>query len=257
MRNELKRRLAEGDRVYGCWLGGAHPGAAELLAHAGYDFLILDNEHGPADLETSLSVMRAAEAAGCPLIVRVPWNDPVYVKRILDAGAQSLMIPMIENREAAEAAVSACRYPPAGTRGYAALSQRCTRWSLWPDYLARWQSELLVIAQIESAAAAGRAQSIAAVDGVDLVLIGVNDLGGTLGHLEGGLAHPDVAAAVHRAEAGIRAAGKPMATVPSAMRTTPELFAAGYQLVAGAVDMMLLAKAARADVEAARSAMQA
>ncbi|MEZ5823786.1 MAG: aldolase/citrate lyase family protein [Geminicoccaceae bacterium] len=253
--NSLKKRVKAGDRLYGAWLGLPSAATAELMAHAGYDFLILDNEHGAASLETAVDVMRACDAAGCPLVIRVPWNDPVYIKRILDAGALSLMIPMIEDAVEARAAIDACRYPPQGRRGYAALAQRCTRWSMWPDYLANWSNELFVIGQIESAKAAGNARAIAEVDGIDMVLIGINDMGGSIGHLEGGLAHPDVAKIVHKAEAGIREGGKPMATVPSAMRTTGELFEAGYQLVAGAVDSILLARAAMGDVENVRKAM--
>ncbi|MEZ5848109.1 MAG: aldolase/citrate lyase family protein [Geminicoccaceae bacterium] len=253
--NSLKERVKAGDRLYGAWLALSSATTAELMAYAGFDFLILDNEHGAASLETSVDVMRACDAAGCPLVVRVPWNDQVYIKRILDAGATSLMIPMIEDADEARAAVNACRYPPQGRRGYAALGQRCARWSMWPDYLQRWSEELFIIGQIESARAAANARAIAEVDGIDMVLIGINDMGGSIGHLEGGLAHPDVAKIVHQAEAGIRDGGKPMGTVPSAMRTTGELFEAGYQLVAGAGDGVLLAKAACADVANARKSM--
>lgn len=250
--NSLKQRIKAGDKLYGAWLAFPDAGVAELMAHAGYDFLVLDNEHGAASLETAVDVMRACDATGCPLVIRVPWNDHVYIKRILDAGATSLMIPMLENADEARAAIDACRYPPQGKRGYAAKAQRCTRWGMWPDYLDRWSDELLVIGQIESATAARNAKSIAEVDGIDIVLIGINDMGGSIGHLEEGLAHAEVAKVVHEAEAGIRAGGKPMATVPSAMRNTAELFEAGYQMVAGAVDSMLLAGAARADIEAVR-----
>ena len=188
-------------------------------------------------------------------MVRVPWNDPVYLKRILDAGAISLMVPMVESDDEARKAVAACRYPPMGHRGYAARAQRCTRWGEWLDYLERWNDELLLIAQIESADAAAKAHEIAEIDGIDVVLIGVNDLGGTLGHLEEGLANPAVAAAVAMAENGIKTAGKPMASVPSALFTTKDLFERGYQIVAGAVDSMLLASAAKEDVVTARTSI--
>lgn len=255
MTNALKARLAAGDQVYGCWLGMAHAGIAELLAHSGFDFVIFDNEHGAGSLETAVEVMRACEAGNCPVIVRVPWNDPVYLKRILDAGAQSLMIPMLETPQEAVAAVSACRYPPHGTRGYAAAAQRCTRWNTRADYLANWNDELLIIGQIESAGAAAQAEAIAKTDGIDVVLIGINDMGGSLGHLENGLGHPDVAAAAQLAEDGIKASGKPMASVPSALHSTHGLFARGYQLVGGAVDSLLLMGAAKTDVENARMGM--
>jgi 4-hydroxy-2-oxoheptanedioate aldolase len=249
----LKARILAGEPVYGAWLALADADVAELMAHAGYDFLVLDQEHGPGSLETALDVMRAAAAAGCALVVRVPWNDPVYLKRILDAGATAVMVPMLEDAEAARAAVAACRYPPAGSRGYAAASQRCTRWGKDAEYLARWNDEVLIMGQLESAKAAANAAEIAAVDGIDVPFIGINDMAGSIGRL-GQLDHPDVRRLVESCEAALRKSGKPLGTVPSAMRTTPELFAAGYTVVAGAVDSMLLRRAAVADVEANRPA---
>jgi 4-hydroxy-2-oxoheptanedioate aldolase len=251
--NRLKRRVAAGEQVYGAWLSLASPAVAELMAGAGFDFLIVDQEHGAGSLQDAAHMLRAIEAMGCPAIVRVPWNDQVYIKRILDLGAQSLMIPMVESAEEAEAAVAACRYPPLGRRGYAAPAMRCSGYGLAPDYVARAHEELFLIVQIESAAAAERAEAIAAVAGVDMVLIGVNDLAGSIGRLER-LDHPEVDALVRRAEAGIRAAGKPLGTVPSARRDTAGLFADGYRLVAGAGDSILLCQAARAHLAAVRAA---
>lgn len=255
MTNSLKARIAAGDQLYGCWLGMAHAGTAELLAHSGYDFLIFDNEHGAASIETAVDAMRACAAGGCPVVVRVPWNDPVYLKRILDAGATNLMIPMLENAQEAASAVSACRYPPHGTRGYAAAAQRCTRWGTDTDYLKNWNDELLIIGQIESKAAAEQSEAIARTDGIDVVLIGINDMGGSIGHLEGGLGHDEVRELSEIAEAGIKAAGKPLASVPSALYSTHGLYSRGYQMVGGAVDSLLLMGAAKTDVTEARMGM--
>ncbi len=177
----LKKRILAGEPVYGAWLGLANANVAELLAHTGYDFLVLDQEHGPGSLESAMDVMRAAEAAGCPLVVRVPWNDSVYLKRILDAGATAVMVPMLEDAEAARAAVAACRYPPHGIRGYAAPSQRCTRWGKQADYLARWNDELLIMGQLESETAVKNALAIASVDGIDVPFVGINDMAGSIG----------------------------------------------------------------------------
>lgn len=245
----LKARIRAGEPVYGAWLALADANVAELMAHAGYDFLVLDLEHGPSSIATAQDVMRAAEAAGCALVVRVPWNDPVFLKRILDAGATSVMIPMLEDADAARAAVAACRYPPAGTRGYAAASQRCTRWGKEADYVGTWNDTLLIMGQLESAKAASNAAAIAAVDGIDVPFIGINDMAGSIGRL-GQLDHPEVRALVGRCETALQASGKPLGTVPSAMRGTPELFAAGFNVVAGAVDAMMLRAAALADVAA-------
>jgi 4-hydroxy-2-oxoheptanedioate aldolase len=245
----LKARIGSGEPVYGAWLALADANVAELMAHAGYDFLVLDLEHGPGSIAIAQDVMRAAEAAGCALVVRVPWNDPVFLKRILDAGATSVMIPMLEDADAARAAVAACRYPPAGIRGYAAASQRCTRWGKTADYVGTWNDTLLIMGQLESATAAANAAAIAAVDGIDVPFIGINDMAGSIGRL-GQLDHPDVKTLVGRCETALKASGKPLGTVPSAMRATPELFAAGFTVVAGAVDAMLLRAAALTDVAA-------
>lgn len=249
--NRIRERIAAGDQLYGCWLGLGSPALAELLGCAGYDFLIVDQEHGPGSLADGAAMMRACDATGCPAIVRVPWNDQVYLKRILDLGAQSLMIPMVENAEEAAAAVAACRFPPAGRRGWAAPSMRCSRYGFVPDYTGRANDELFIIAQIESAGAAERAREIAAVDGIDMVLIGVNDLAGSIGLLEQ-LDRPEVDRLVRMAEEGVRAAGKPLGTVPSARRDTNGLFADGYALVAGAGDTPLLRNAAMRDIAAIR-----
>jgi 4-hydroxy-2-oxoheptanedioate aldolase len=254
MENVLKRRLGAGDRLYGVWLSSASGNVAELLAWAGYDFAIIDHEHGQGSLGDAVHMMRACAMAGCPVIVRVPWNDQVYLKRILDAGAQSIMVPMVETAEEAAAAVAACRYPPAGRRGYAAPAMRCSRWGFVTDYLSRANDELLLITQIESDRAADAAQAIGAVDGVDMVFIGVNDMGGSIGRLER-LDEPDVRTVVAKAEAGIRRSGKLMGTVPSSGAGTLDLFAGGYNLVAGAGDMVMLREAAKADLATVRAGL--
>jgi 4-hydroxy-2-oxoheptanedioate aldolase len=161
------------------------------------------------------------------------------------------MIPMIESAAEAKAAVAASLYPPHGRRGYAAPAMRCSGYGRDTGYRANWHENLFLIAQIESAGAAERAESIAAVAGVDMVLIGVNDMAGTIGRLEE-LDHPDVRALVAMAEANLKKAGKPYGTVPSAARTPEQLFAEGYTLVAGAGDVPLLAAAARADLARVR-----
>lgn len=251
MENLLKRRLHAGEPLFGAWLGMASPPVAELMACAGFDFLVIDLEHSPASLSEAVAMMRACDAGGTPTIVRVPWNDHVFVKRILDAGAMSLMIPMIETAQEAAEAVAAARFPPAGRRGYAAPAMRCSRYGFIADYTMRANDELMLIAQIESAAAADAAQAIAAVDGVDLVLIGINDLAGSIGLLEQ-LDRPEVDALVRKAEAGVRAAGKMLGTVPSARMGSPALFADGYSLVAGTVDSVLLREAAKAELASLR-----
>ena len=246
--NSLKARLAAGDGVFGAWVGSGSPANAEIMAHAGFDFLIIDQEHGSGEIADAVASLRAAEASGTPCIVRAPWNDPVWLKRMLDAGADSLMIPSVENATAATAAVRACRYPPDGIRGYAASVVRASTFGLEPGYLHKANANLLLVLQIESAAAVEQAAAICAVEGVDVVFIGVNDLAGSIGRLEQ-LDHPDVRALVRRAEEVILASAKPMGTVPSAGASWRELFQRGYRMVAGPHDMALLRDAARLAVQ--------
>ena len=250
--NVLKARLAAGESVYGAWVGSGAPGNAELLAHVGFDFLVIDQEHGSGELSDAVQALRAAEASGTPCIVRAPWNDPIWLKRILDAGADSIMIPSVETAAAAKAAVAACRHPPQGTRGYAAGVVRASTFGLESGYVAKANGNLLIVLQIESAAAVEHAAGICAVEGVDVVFIGVNDLAGSIGRLEQ-LDHPEVRALVRRVEDVILASGKPMGTVPSAGASWQDLFARGYRMVVGPHDVILLREAARAALREYRS----
>ena len=245
--NALKSRLEAGESVYGAWVGSGAPGNAELLGHVGFDFLVLDQEHGAGELSDAVDALRAVESSGTPCVVRAPWNDPIWLKRILDAGAESVMVPAVETAAAARAAVTACRYPPQGTRGYAAGVVRASTFGLEPGYVAKANGNLLIVLQIESAAAVEHAAEICAVEGIDVVFIGVNDLAGSIGRLEQ-LDHPDVRSLVRRAEEAIIASGKPMGTVPSAGASWQELFARGYRMVVGPHDVILLREAARAAV---------
>lgn len=243
--NLLKRRLLAGEALFGAWVETGSATNAEILGRQGFDFLVIDLEHGQGGLSDAVDMLRAAEGAGTPCIVRVPWNDPVFLKRILDAGAQSLMIPGVESADEARAAVRACRYPPDGTRGYGAPLVRASDYGAAKDYIHWANGELMLVIQIESAAAVGRAAEICAVDGVDVPFLGVNDMAGTIGRLEQ-LDHPDVRRLVGEAEAAMRASGKPMGTVPSAGASARDLLEAGYGLVPLASDVTLLRDAARA-----------
>ncbi|TPJ99493.1 4-hydroxy-2-oxovalerate aldolase [Mesorhizobium sp. B2-5-9] len=213
------------------------------MGNAGFDFLLIDLEHGQGELNDLVHMLRAAENTGTRCIVRVPWNDPVTLKRVLDVGVDSIMVPMVETAAEATAAVRACHYPPHGARGYAAPLVRASNYGLVKDYIHIANENLLLIVQIESASAAARAEEIAAVDGIDMVFVGVNDLAGSIGRLEQ-LDQPEVRALVAQAEAQIRASGRWLGTVPSAGATSDELFATGYNLLPMASDVTLLRDAA-------------
>ncbi len=254
MINPLKQRLDRGDNLFGCWIETGSPVVVEILGLQGFDFLVLDLEHGQGDLKDLVDMLRAAKAVGCPCIVRVPWNDPVMLKRVLDCGADSLMIPCVETAAEAEAAVRACLYPPRGTRGYAASAVRASHYGADTDYMRLAHEQMLIIVQVESAAAAAQAEAIGKVEGVDMVFIGINDMAGSIGLLEQ-LDRPDVRELVAQAEKGIRASGKPMGTVPSAGADWRSLFAQGYRLVPLAGDVGFLRDAARATAGAVREAL--
>ncbi|WP_200845156.1 HpcH/HpaI aldolase/citrate lyase family protein [Roseomonas sp. 18066] len=243
-KNVLKARLAAGEQVYGAWVGTGATVNAEIMGHIGYDFLVIDHEHGLGELSQAVESLRAAEAGGTPCIVRAPWNDQVWLKRILDAGGNSIMIPSVENAEEALAAIRACRYPPHGTRGYAASVVRGSRYGLETGYAHAAKDETLVILQIESGAAAEQAEKICALDGIDVVFIGVNDLACSLGYMEQ-LDHPEVRKVVTKLEDVILASGKPMGTVPNAGADWRSLFQRGYKLVVGPHDGAMLRDSAR------------
>jgi len=248
--NALKARLLAGKRALGCWTVLGAPAVIELLALCGFDFLLLDQEHGfgePSALLHSLQAMAATPA--CSSVVRVPSNDPHYLKRVLDAGVECVMVPNVETAEDARAIVAACRYPPAGRRGSALGSARASDYGIRaPDYRQRAAQELLVVCQIESPRAVENVEAIAAVEGVDVVFIGPHDLSGTVGQL-GDLKHPDVARLIARAEEGIKRSGKPMGTVPHPGATWREMFERGYHMINAGSDVGRLRDGALADVK--------
>lgn len=251
--NALKRKLAEGRKVLGCWSMLGNPVATEILGLCGYDFILIDQEHGLGDPTTLVAQLQAVNTTPATSVVRVPWNDHVYLKRVLDAGVEGVMIPSVDTAEEARAAVAACHYPPRGRRGAAASSARASGYGTAPDYVAGCGDNLLVIVQIESAKAVGNIDAICAVEGVDLVFIGPHDLSGTVGQL-GNLKHPDVAPLIAHAEARIKASGKPMGTVPHPGHTWRDMMARGYDFVNAGSDIGKLRDSSLADMRAFREA---
>jgi 4-hydroxy-2-oxoheptanedioate aldolase len=249
--NLLKRRLLAGETLFGAWISTGSATNAEILGHAGFDFLVLDLEHGAGDLRDATEMLRAAERAGTAPVLRVPSHDAAFLKRVLDRGARSIMVPQVENAADARALVAACRYPPAGRRGYGVPGARASDYGFDAEYTERANDELLLVIQIESADAVREAAAICAVDGVDVAFIGVNDLAGSIGLLEQ-LDRPELRALVAEAEAAIRGAGKPLGTVPSAGASWSDLARAGYGMIAHTSDVALLREGARTLVAAGR-----
>ena len=177
MENTLKKRLQNRERVIGTFVGLGHPDVTEMLARAGFDWLLLDAEHGPLSLETMQVLMQAMNGSECTPIVRPPWNDPVQIKRILDIGAYGVLIPWVSSKEDAEAAVRACKYPPQGIRGYG--PRRAGRFD--PQYFKTANEEILIAVQIETEAALKNLDEILSVPGIDAGFIGPYDLSCNLG----------------------------------------------------------------------------
>ena len=207
-RNAFKRAIAAGRRQIGFWLSLGSPAVAELLAGAGYDWVVIDTEHSPNELPDVVSQLRALEGGTATPVVRPAWNDPVLIKRLLDAGAQSLLVPFVRNAEEAALAVAATRYPPLGIRGVATVT-RASRYGRVTDYASRAQEELCVIVQLETRASIAQLEMIATVPGVDALFIGPSDLAADLGHL-GEPSHPVVQATIADAVSRCKGTGKPL-----------------------------------------------
>jgi 2-dehydro-3-deoxyglucarate aldolase/4-hydroxy-2-oxoheptanedioate aldolase len=180
--NQFKRAIRESRTLFGAWLMSSTPATAEALGCAGFDFLVVDMEHTPLDTPEMIDTLRAIAGTPVPAVVRMPWNDMVMVKRALDGGAQTVMLPFVQDATEAKRAVSYTRYPPEGVRGVAGL-HRASRYGTVPNYLQHANSEICVIVQIETLPALERLPEIAAVPGVDSIFIGPSDLSASMGLL--------------------------------------------------------------------------
>ncbi|MBT8456804.1 MAG: hypothetical protein HKO95_11055 [Rhodobacteraceae bacterium] len=205
--NHLKAALGAGRMQTGIWLALASPTAAEIASQAGFDWALIDAEHAPNDAAAILDQLRAMTGAPVTPVVRVPSADEVWIKRVLDLGVQSLLVPMIDSAEEAGAAVRAAHYPPEGTRGVGAALARATSYGARDNYVTTANAQICVIVQAESARALANIDAIAAVDGVDCVFIGPADLAADMGH-PGDPGAPEVVAAIEDAIGRIKAAGK-------------------------------------------------
>jgi len=251
--NPLKQRLAAGEQLLGCWLSLASPMAAEALACAGFDFLVVDGEHSPADTMDTVALLQAIAAGGSQPIVRVTDNTAWLAKRALDAGAPTLLFPMVGSRDEARRAVAAMRYPQAGNggaRGVAGIV-RAARFGLDAGYVRTANQAACAIVQIESAAGVEAAAEIAAVDGVDALFVGPADLAASLGHLGDSL-HPEVQQAIDRVAAAARSQRKAAGIFAGSAAEARGYAARGFNLVSLAADIVWLLAGARQALATAR-----
>jgi 4-hydroxy-2-oxoheptanedioate aldolase len=245
--NPLKRRLAAQEKLLGAWVFSSNADIAELMARAGYGFVVICFEHGPGETMDVAHLLRAVESGGAEPLLRVPSHDPAILKRVLDQGARSIMVPMVETEDEARAIVAACRYPPLGRRGYAGTVVRASQFGFRRSYAREAHDDLFLALQIESFKGVENVEAIAAVEGVDVIFIGPNDLANSMGYLEQ-IEEPKVLEAIGRTLAGTRKAGKPAAIVPHAGRDASACVAMGFAMVAGAADIALLREGATADI---------
>ena len=205
-KNEFKQALREKRAQIGLWATLSSNYTAEVIAGAGFDWILIDTEHSPADIENVLGQLQAIAPYPSHPIVRLPWNDMVTIKRFLDIGVQTLLIPQVTTAEEARNAVAYARYPTAGLRGVAGAT-RATRFGRVQNYFAQAADDICVLLQVESGEALKNIDAIAAVDGVDGIFVGPADLHASLGYL-GERAHADILPTIDAAIEQIARAGK-------------------------------------------------
>ena len=230
--------------LIGAWICSGSQVAAEIVASAGFDWLLIDGEHSPYSLETIAELLRATDAYGPTRMVRVPVNDTALIKQYLDVGAQNLMVPMVDTAAEAEKAVAAMYYPPRGVRGVGSALARSSRWNGVEGYLQKAAEAVSLTVQIESFTAVENAAEIAAVDGVDQVFVGPSDLAASMGLL-GQQTHPDVLDAVQRTFDAVRAADKPVGVNAFNLEQAQRYLDAGASFALVGADVQLLSGAAR------------
>jgi 4-hydroxy-2-oxoheptanedioate aldolase len=249
--NSFKRALRAGKPQIGLWSSLSSNYSVEVIAGAGFDWILLDCEHSPNDLESLLTQLQAAAPYPTTPIVRVPWNDMVTIKRTLDVGAQSLLIPYVSTADEAKAAVSYTRYPTGGVRGVAGTT-RATRFGRVKDYAKRAHEELCVLVQVETEAALGNIEAICAIDGIDGVFIGPADLSADFGH-PGQWQRPEIWAAIMEAGERIKKAGKAAGFLTARDDEIRKVLGAGWNFVAVGTDVGILARQSEALAKAYKS----
>lgn len=237
--NYFKQRLHSGEPLIGLWLGLADPYCAELAANAGFDWLLLDGEHAPNDLRGMLGQLQAVAPYPAQPVIRPAIGDSTMIKQLLDIGAQTLLIPMVETAEQASHMVSAMRYPPAGIRGVGSPLARASRWNTVTDYATKADEQMCLLVQIENLAGLEQLDAIIEVEGVDGIFIGPVDLSASMGYL-GNPGHPEVQAAVENAILRITKAGKAAGILSSDPTLSRRYLELGARFVAVGVDTSIL-----------------
>jgi 2-keto-3-deoxy-L-rhamnonate aldolase RhmA len=252
----FKHRCKSEPPLIGCFLNLASPLVAELVVSSGFDCVLIDREHSPADLMTALSMLHAVRAAGGAVLMRVPANDPAEIKRAVDLGIDGIMIPQVESAEEARRAAAAAYYPPAGRRGLAPGLIRASQFGQDASYVGTASERLLLICQIETARGCDAVSEIANVPGVDMLFIGPYDFSANLGH-PGEPDHPYVRQRIEEIEHACRKAGVAIGNIPTPNRSARDLIEAGYAVVLSGSDVGFLRDGAREQLKGLREALPA
>lgn len=251
-RTPLKQRLAANELTIGSWVTLGHPSVAEIMAAAGFDWLVIDAEHSVIELSEIQALIQVIGASDCPAIVRLTSNDPNQIKRVMDAGASGVMVPFILTAADAEAAVRATYYPPKGARGVG-LARAQGYGAGFTAYKQWLNEEAVVIAMIEHIDAVRNIESILTVDGIDAFIIGPYDLSASMG-MPGETSHPDVRAAIEQVcKAGLEL-GRPggIHVVEPDLKELDRQIGAGFRFLGYTLDIRILDSVCRNDLESIR-----
>ncbi|WP_425044543.1 HpcH/HpaI aldolase family protein [Primorskyibacter sp. S87] len=242
--NSFKKALADGERVIGCWMSFAEPYLAEIMGTTGFDWLLVDGEHAPNDIRSIRDQLTALRSSPSHPVVRVPVGETWIIKQILDAGAQTILVPIVESAEQARELVRACTYPPLGTRGVGATAARASLFGSVSEYVPTADDEICLLVQVENRAGIEALDAILAVEGVDGVFIGPADLSADMGYA-GNSTASEVQEVIADAIARIHAAGKAPGILGKTEETIQGYLDMGAQFVAVGIDVMILARNAR------------
>ena len=253
--NPVKQRLQRGEPVIGHWISFPSAAVAELMAGMGMDWLMIDTEHGPSNWETVEDIIRAMKGTTVTPLVRVAANDVALIKLALDRGAFGVLVPLVNTVDQARAAAAAARYPPEGVRGVAGTRVNRYGGDL-PQYFAEWNRQVLVACQIETAQALENVEAIAAVEGIDVLFVGPNDLSANLNRFRR-FDDPEFARAVERIVQAARGHGKALGYMAANDDDALARIDQGFRFMALGSDARLLAGAATASYDKIRRALRA
>lgn len=243
MKNKTRQKIQAGQATLGAFVGMGSPAAAEVMAYVGFDWLVVDAEHGPLDWGSCVSLLQAMNGSEATPIIRVAWNDPVLIKRALDIGAQGILVPMVNDRQSAELAVKACKYPPQGIRGIGPM--RPSHYYLdIIEYLKTANDEIMVIVQIEHIDAVNNIEEIFKVEGIDCYFIGPHDLAASMGLITQ-IHHPKVRQAIDKVLEASKKVGTAAGLYAMNLDDVESYIDQGYKMISIGNDAGILATGSR------------